>query len=169
MGAGIAVIFKKKFSGVQELLMQKKTTGDCAVLKRDGRFVYYLSLPPKRLNDHDYLKQQILLHTAVSSVVKGCQFQLWHIDPDHPVRGQIQGLVDLIQSWIYEVPFEKLATDSVLSRIDESLCDEMLWNSIHSDLQTRGGTKHLETMGLPKLNPDFHPASTDFQGHQHHK
>ena len=70
MGAGIAVMFKKKFGGVEDLKKQSefgsewrlvKTTcemskihtmskqsftekepGHCAVLKRDKRFVYYL-------------------------------------------------------------------------------------------------------------------------------
>ncbi|XP_071383456.1 ADP-ribose glycohydrolase OARD1 isoform X2 [Centroberyx affinis] len=42
MGAGIAVMFKKKFSGVEELKEQKKMMGQCAVLKRGRRFVYYL-------------------------------------------------------------------------------------------------------------------------------
>ncbi|KAK5863895.1 hypothetical protein PBY51_000886 [Eleginops maclovinus] len=42
MGAGIAVMFKKKFKGVEELKEQKKLTGECAVLKRGSRFVYYL-------------------------------------------------------------------------------------------------------------------------------
>ncbi|ERE89939.1 Appr-1-p processing containing protein [Cricetulus griseus] len=42
MGAGIAVLFKKKFGGVQELLNQQKKSGEVAVLKRDGRYIYYL-------------------------------------------------------------------------------------------------------------------------------
>ncbi|KAM3617294.1 uncharacterized protein V6R79_004301 [Siganus canaliculatus] len=42
MGKGIAVLFKKKFKGVEELKNQNKLTGQCAVLKRDRRFVYYL-------------------------------------------------------------------------------------------------------------------------------
>ncbi|KAL4645834.1 O-acetyl-ADP-ribose deacetylase 1 [Arapaima gigas] len=42
MGAGIAVEFKKLFGGVEELKAQKKRSGECAVLKRDSRFVYYL-------------------------------------------------------------------------------------------------------------------------------
>ncbi|KGL79430.1 O-acetyl-ADP-ribose deacetylase 1, partial [Tinamus guttatus] len=42
MGAGIAVIFKKKFGGVQELLEQHKKTGEVAVLQRDDRYIYYL-------------------------------------------------------------------------------------------------------------------------------
>ncbi|PNI77190.1 OARD1 isoform 1, partial [Pan troglodytes] len=44
MGAGIAVLFKKKFGGVQELLNQQKKSGEVAVLKRDGRYIYYLVL-----------------------------------------------------------------------------------------------------------------------------
>ncbi|XP_067913154.1 ADP-ribose glycohydrolase OARD1-like isoform X2 [Heterodontus francisci] len=42
MGAGIAVSFKKKFQSVKELLNQKKTTGDVAVLKTKQRYIYYL-------------------------------------------------------------------------------------------------------------------------------
>ncbi|XP_055000334.1 ADP-ribose glycohydrolase OARD1 isoform X3 [Sorex araneus] len=42
MGAGIAVLFKKKFGGVQDLISQQKKTGEVAVLKRDGRYIYYL-------------------------------------------------------------------------------------------------------------------------------
>ncbi|KAK2851691.1 hypothetical protein Q5P01_007967 [Channa striata] len=42
MGAGVAVTFKQKFKGVEELKEQKKQTGECAVLKRGRRFVYYL-------------------------------------------------------------------------------------------------------------------------------
>ncbi|KAK5895004.1 hypothetical protein CesoFtcFv8_011637 [Champsocephalus esox] len=42
MGAGIAVMFKKNFKGVEELKEQKKLTGECAVLKRESRFIYYL-------------------------------------------------------------------------------------------------------------------------------
>ncbi|XP_024860212.1 ADP-ribose glycohydrolase OARD1 isoform X2 [Kryptolebias marmoratus] len=44
MGAGIAVLFRRRFGGVSELKEQKKLTGQCAVLKRDRRFVYYLIL-----------------------------------------------------------------------------------------------------------------------------
>lgn len=42
MGAGIAVIFRHMFGGLTELREQKKSTGQCAVLKRGGRSVYYL-------------------------------------------------------------------------------------------------------------------------------
>uniref|UniRef100_A0A3B3WLT1 Macro domain-containing protein n=1 Tax=Poecilia mexicana TaxID=48701 RepID=A0A3B3WLT1_9TELE len=42
MGAGIAVMFKKKFGRVSELKDQKKLPGQCAVLAHDQRFIYYL-------------------------------------------------------------------------------------------------------------------------------
>lgn len=42
MGAGIAVLFKKKFGGVQELISQQKKTGEVAVLQRGKRYVYYM-------------------------------------------------------------------------------------------------------------------------------
>lgn len=46
MGKGIAVIFKNKFRGVDELKRQGKDVGDVAVLKRDERFIYYLITKP---------------------------------------------------------------------------------------------------------------------------
>uniref|UniRef100_A0A1A8J6Z8 O-acyl-ADP-ribose deacylase 1 n=3 Tax=Nothobranchius TaxID=28779 RepID=A0A1A8J6Z8_NOTKU len=42
MGAGIAVLFRKRFGGVSELKEQKKQPGQCAVLKQGRRFLYYL-------------------------------------------------------------------------------------------------------------------------------
>ncbi|KAL8606779.1 hypothetical protein ACOMHN_049608 [Nucella lapillus] len=42
MGAGIAAEFKARFGGLQELKKQGKVVGEVAVLKREGRFVYYL-------------------------------------------------------------------------------------------------------------------------------
>lgn len=42
MGKGIAVAFKTKFGGVADLKSQKKQIGEVAVLKHNGRFVYYL-------------------------------------------------------------------------------------------------------------------------------
>ncbi|XP_062871233.1 ADP-ribose glycohydrolase OARD1 isoform X1 [Trichomycterus rosablanca] len=61
MGAGIAKIFKKKFKGVEELLEQKKEPGQCAVLKRDDRFVYYLVTKEKYNHKPTYrtLKQSL--------------------------------------------------------------------------------------------------------------
>jgi hypothetical protein len=42
MGKGIATAFKSKFGGVQELKNQHKQIGQVAILRRDGRFIYYL-------------------------------------------------------------------------------------------------------------------------------
>ncbi|XP_051781543.1 ADP-ribose glycohydrolase OARD1 isoform X2 [Erpetoichthys calabaricus] len=70
MGAGIAVIFKKKFGGVQELLMQKKTTGDCAVLKRDGRFVYYLITKMKVFHKPTYSSLKSSLEAMKMHIVR---------------------------------------------------------------------------------------------------
>ncbi|XP_046725624.1 ADP-ribose glycohydrolase OARD1 [Silurus meridionalis] len=61
MGKGIAVIFKEKFGGVNELLAQKKQPGECAVLKRDERYVYYL-ITKERYNNkptYDTLRQSL--------------------------------------------------------------------------------------------------------------
>ncbi|AKU37505.1 ADP-ribose glycohydrolase [Scale drop disease virus] len=42
MGAGIAVHFKRRFQGVLDLKSQMRKPGQCAVLKRNNRFIYYL-------------------------------------------------------------------------------------------------------------------------------
>jgi len=42
MDKGIAVSFKSKFGGLDELEEQKKQIGDVAILKRGEKFVYYL-------------------------------------------------------------------------------------------------------------------------------
>ncbi|XP_078500356.1 ADP-ribose glycohydrolase OARD1 [Lissotriton helveticus] len=50
MGAGIAVIFKKKFGGIKELKNQNKKTGEVAFLKDGDRYVYYL-ITKKKASD----------------------------------------------------------------------------------------------------------------------
>ncbi|XP_016121035.1 O-acetyl-ADP-ribose deacetylase 1 isoform X2 [Sinocyclocheilus grahami] len=62
MGAGIAVLFKKRFGGLEELLAQKKQPGQCAVLRRAGRFVYYL-VTKKKYNQkptYDILRKSLV-------------------------------------------------------------------------------------------------------------
>ncbi|XP_076444901.1 ADP-ribose glycohydrolase OARD1-like [Babylonia areolata] len=54
MGKGIAVIFKNKFGGLDELKAQGKDVGDVAVLKRDDRFVYYLITKPHHYDKPTY-------------------------------------------------------------------------------------------------------------------
>lgn len=54
MSKGIAVLFKDKFGGVEELLQQNKKTGDVAVLKRGNRYVYYLVTKYKFYNKSTY-------------------------------------------------------------------------------------------------------------------
>ncbi|XP_062396589.1 ADP-ribose glycohydrolase OARD1 [Sardina pilchardus] len=66
MGAGIAVLFKKKFGGVDDLKAQKKLTGECAVLKRSQRYVYYL-ITKKKYNHkptYDSLRKSLLAMKA---------------------------------------------------------------------------------------------------------
>ncbi|XP_048872289.1 ADP-ribose glycohydrolase OARD1 isoform X2 [Brienomyrus brachyistius] len=62
MGAGIAVLFKKQFGGVSELKAQNKKTGECAVLMRHNRFVYYLITKKKANHKPTYesLRQSLV-------------------------------------------------------------------------------------------------------------
>lgn len=42
MGAGIAVAFRDKFGQIDKLKQQGQTAGGVAILKDEGRFIYYL-------------------------------------------------------------------------------------------------------------------------------
>lgn len=70
MGAGIAVLFKKKFGGVQELLNQEKKYGEVAVLKRDGRYIYYLITKKRASYKPTYKNLQKSLEAMKSHCLK---------------------------------------------------------------------------------------------------
>merc|ERR1712154_397846 len=46
---GIASLFKKKFGGFKELQQQRAAVGECGILSRQNRFVYYM-ITKKRTN-----------------------------------------------------------------------------------------------------------------------
>lgn len=54
MGKGIAVLFKKKFGGVDEILTQAQKQGGVAVLERGKRYVYYLVTKEKYFHKPTY-------------------------------------------------------------------------------------------------------------------
>ncbi|XP_068708514.1 ADP-ribose glycohydrolase OARD1-like isoform X1 [Montipora foliosa] len=54
MGKGIAVIFKKKFGGVDDIKSQGQKPGGVAILKRGGRYVYYLVTKEKYFHKPTY-------------------------------------------------------------------------------------------------------------------
>ena len=55
MSAGIAVAFKEKFGGLEELRKQHIEVGGVGVLRRDGRHIYYL-VTKERYSDKPSLK-----------------------------------------------------------------------------------------------------------------
>ena len=42
MSAGIALTFKQKYGGIVELKQQKRKVGECSILQRDDKFIFYL-------------------------------------------------------------------------------------------------------------------------------
>ncbi|XP_035501371.1 ADP-ribose glycohydrolase OARD1 [Scophthalmus maximus] len=70
MGAGIALVFRQRFRGEEELKEQKKLTGQCAVLKRDRRFVYYLITKKKARHKPTYDSLTLSLEDMRSHCVK---------------------------------------------------------------------------------------------------
>jgi O-acetyl-ADP-ribose deacetylase (regulator of RNase III) len=83
MGAGIAVLFRKKFGNIKELLSQNIPIGGVAYLKTDHRYVYYLVTKEKYFQKPTYksleaslneLKRLILEHgvTKIALPQIGC-------------------------------------------------------------------------------------------------
>ncbi|XP_078053916.1 ADP-ribose glycohydrolase OARD1-like [Mustelus asterias] len=66
MGAGIALSFKRKFQSVNELLSQRKKTGDAAVLKNKQRYIYYLITKQKYYHKPTYDSLQSSLEAMKS-------------------------------------------------------------------------------------------------------
>ncbi|XP_028998082.1 ADP-ribose glycohydrolase OARD1 isoform X2 [Betta splendens] len=70
MGAGIAVKFRLKFGGMDELKEQKKQTGECAVLRRERRFVYYLITKKRASQKPTYDNLKLSLEDMKSHCLK---------------------------------------------------------------------------------------------------
>ncbi|XP_028998084.1 ADP-ribose glycohydrolase OARD1 isoform X4 [Betta splendens] len=76
MGAGIAVKFRLKFGGMDELKEQKKQTGECAVLRRERRFVYYLITKKRASQKPTYDNLKLSLEDMKSHCLKN-KYWLW--------------------------------------------------------------------------------------------
>eukprot|EP00667_Euglena_gracilis_P020370 EG_transcript_22040 len=83
MGKGIALTFKTKFQGSEELRKQNPQVGKVCVLQREGRFIYYLITKPRYFHKPSYdtlrasllaMKEHCLANrvTAVAMPQIGC-------------------------------------------------------------------------------------------------
>ncbi|XP_069489629.1 ADP-ribose glycohydrolase OARD1 [Ambystoma mexicanum] len=68
MGAGIAVLFKRKFGGIKELKNQNKKTGEVAFLKDGDRYIYYL-ITKKKASDKPTYES---LHKSLEAMRSHC-------------------------------------------------------------------------------------------------
>lgn len=69
MGKGIALLFKQRFGGLAELKSQHQTVGGCAVLQKDGRYIYYLITKPLYFNKPTYATLEQSLQTMRSHMI----------------------------------------------------------------------------------------------------
>ena len=69
MGAGIAVEFKKRFKGTGELTEQNKEVGECAYLKRDSRYIFYLIT--KKVYNHK--PNYVVLEKCLKELMDSCK------------------------------------------------------------------------------------------------
>ncbi|KAL1021041.1 hypothetical protein UPYG_G00007940 [Umbra pygmaea] len=114
MGAGIAVMFKNKFKGMKDLLEQKKVSGQCAVLRREERFVYYL-ITKKRFSHkptYDSLRKSLedmkchCLQNGVTSISMpriGCGLDRLSWDKVEKILEQVFHTTD-ISITVYSLP-----------------------------------------------------------------
>lgn len=70
MGKGIATLFKSKFGGLDELQTQNKQVGECAILERESRFIYYLITKEKYWQKPTYKTLQDSLEAMRVHAVK---------------------------------------------------------------------------------------------------
>lgn len=63
MGKGIAVLFRDKFKGVDEIKKQGAKVGGCAILERDSRYIYYLTTKERYFEKPTYDSLQSSLET----------------------------------------------------------------------------------------------------------
>lgn len=68
MSKGIAVEFKKRFKGLDELKEQSKTIGQCAYLKRGNRYIFYLITKKLYMHKPTYLA----LENSLKDMLKLC-------------------------------------------------------------------------------------------------
>lgn len=68
MGKGIAVIFKKKFGGVDEIKSQGQKPGGVAILRRGDRYVYYLVTKEKYFHKPTYK----MLQSSLAAMREHC-------------------------------------------------------------------------------------------------
>jgi len=69
MGMGIAVEFKKQFKGTGELTDQNKEVGECAYLKRDSRYIFYLIT--KKVYNHK--PNYVVLEKCLKELLELCK------------------------------------------------------------------------------------------------